>query len=205
MITLLHPKSRSHLHRFSGNQNGSFIWRMPLRMVLLSMALPLPHIAAFSLKKITFCFPAKISDGTMLWRSAAQYWPASMYGIFQRQNTYWYDFKGHPCRDSNSLQQGFSYFWSNWSCKKISPDPDLCSQKGSNESIYEIMFDNRILNHRNWILKAFSHFSRKNHRIIDYLNLDTVILSFILITSHLFHLSQSIHFSVRAFPISSMA
>ena len=35
--------------------------------VLLSMALPLPHIAAFSLKKITFCFPAKISDGTMLW------------------------------------------------------------------------------------------------------------------------------------------
>ena len=33
----------------------------------LSMALPLPHIAAFSLKKITFCFPAKISDGTMLW------------------------------------------------------------------------------------------------------------------------------------------
>lgn len=38
-----------------------------LRMVLLSMALPLPHIAAFSLKKITFCFPAKISDGTMLW------------------------------------------------------------------------------------------------------------------------------------------
>ena len=31
------------------------------------MALPLPHIAAFSLKKITFCFPAKISDGTMLW------------------------------------------------------------------------------------------------------------------------------------------
>ena len=86
--------------------------------------------------------------------------------------------------------------------QKISPDPDLCSQKGSNESIYEIMFDNRILNHRNWILKAFSHFSRKNHRIIDYLNLDTVILSFILITSHLFHLSQSIHFSVGAFPIS---
>ena len=41
--------------------------QMPLRMVLLSMALPLPHIAAFSLKKITFCFPAKISDGTMLW------------------------------------------------------------------------------------------------------------------------------------------
>ena len=47
------------------------------------------------------------------------------------------------------------------SCKKISPDPDLCSQKGSNESIYEIMFDNRILNHRNWILKAFSHFSQR--------------------------------------------
>lgn len=44
---------------------------------------------------------------------------------------------------------------------KISPDPDLCSQKGSNESIYEIMFDNRILNHRNWILKAFRIFHER--------------------------------------------
>ena len=52
-VTSKEPQS---LTPISGNQNGSFIWRMPLRMVLLSMALPLPHIAAFSLKKITFCF-----------------------------------------------------------------------------------------------------------------------------------------------------